>query len=150
MGWFNLVKDTASESERFYGEIIYTMMEYFSSIEDSLEASLNRHEESVRERLSAWENMDEATRIANPTFAGMIQDAMDEKETEMKGQFKLIKEAKIGLAEWNRETQGSPIAMRLRELREHFGEDIYVTEIIDMTKLDRLIHELGFEGQGLE
>jgi len=150
MGWFNLMKDVASENERFYDEIIYTMMEYYSSIEDSLESSLNRHEESVRERLSAWENVDEATRIDNPTFAGMIQDAMDEKETEIKMKLKLIKEAKIGLAEWNRATQGSPLALRLRELREHFGEDIYVTEIIDMTKLDRLIHELGFEGQGLE
>ncbi len=59
MDWFDIMKDATAEGERFFDKFMNTMMEYFSDLEDSIITDIQRHELSIKERMTAYQDMDE-------------------------------------------------------------------------------------------
>jgi hypothetical protein len=80
----------------------------------------------------------------------MIGDSMSELEIEMKEGLAAIRRMRETMVEFNKEAINYPIGVRLMAMRTHIVEDKELADMFDVTELDRLIHELGFEGQGLE
>jgi hypothetical protein len=151
MDWFDIMKDATAEGERFFDKFMNTMMEYFSDLEDSIITDIQRHELSIKERMTAYQDMDEPMRsIAKPLIESMIGDSMSELEIEMKEGLAAIRRMRETMVEFNKEAINYPIGVRLMAMRTHIVEDKELADMFDVTELDRLIHELGFEGQGLE
>ena len=152
MSWFDIVKDAKEDAEKFFDDFQNTIVEQVTGTLEQLDKDHKRLEEAEKAHEAMISSLNPTERaILQPIIERQIE-TREETRADINMTHNILNNQLKEIKELFKESAGYPIETKLILLREHFGEfpGFDGKPIIDMKVLNDVIHNLGFEGKGLE
>tara|TARA_R100000234_G_scaffold119467_1_gene102469 strand:- start:1255 stop:1713 length:459 start_codon:yes stop_codon:yes gene_type:complete len=152
MSWFDIVKDAKDDAKKFFDGFQKTIVEQVTGTLEQVDKDLKSLEEAEKAHEAMIASLNPIERaMLQPIIERQIE-TREEARADINMTHNILNNQLKEIKEMFKESAGYPIETKLILLREHFGEfpGFDGKPIIDMKVLNDVIHNLGFEGKGLE
>jgi len=152
MSWFDIIKDAKEEAEVFFYEFREALFKQITSVLEEIDKDEKRLDESEKTHEAILASLSDIEREIMSPLINRQRDDRDETREQLNFTRTVLNKQLEEMKGIFEQVQDAPIEGKLVLLREHFADTpgFDGEPILDLKTLDEIIHNLGFEGKGLE